>query len=52
MSDGGKGSAPRKTQDQEAYSKGWDAIFGGPKKDKQQEEPKKDHKENKDAMDS
>lgn len=28
MSDGGKGSAPRKTQDQEAYSKGWDAIFG------------------------
>ena len=28
MSDGGKGSAPRKTQDQDAYSKGWDAIFG------------------------
>lgn len=28
MSDGGKGSAPRKMQDQDAYSKGWDAIFG------------------------
>ena len=28
MSDGGKGSAPRKQQDQDAYSKGWDAIFG------------------------
>ena len=31
MSDGGKGSAPRKTQDQDAYSKGWDAIFGSKK---------------------
>jgi hypothetical protein len=28
MSDGGKGSAPRKQQDHEAYSKNWDAIFG------------------------
>lgn len=28
MSDGGKGSAPRKKRDDEAYSKGWDAIFG------------------------
>ena len=28
MSDGGKGSAPRKQQDQEAYAKNWDAIFG------------------------
>ena len=28
MSDGGKGSAPRKQQNQEAYSKNWDAIFG------------------------
>ena len=28
MSDGGKGSAPRKQQDAEAYSKNWDAIFG------------------------
>ncbi|CAB4129843.1 hypothetical protein UFOVP116_141 [uncultured Caudovirales phage] len=34
MSDGGKGSAPRKQQDQEAYSKNWDAIFG--KKEKKQ----------------
>lgn len=28
MSDGGKGSAPRKQQDHGAYSKNWDAIFG------------------------
>ena len=28
MSDGGKGSAPRKQQDHDAYSKNWDAIFG------------------------
>ena len=28
MSDGGKGSAPRKQQDQDAYAKNWDAIFG------------------------
>ena len=28
MSDGGKGSAPRKQQDYEAYSKNWDTIFG------------------------
>ena len=34
MSDGGKGSAPRKNRDDEAYSKGWDAIFG---KDKRKE---------------
>lgn len=27
MSDGGKGSAPRKQQDQEAYADGWDRIF-------------------------
>ncbi len=33
MSDGGKGSAPRKQQDQEAYSKGWDAIFGKKKRE-------------------
>ena len=32
MGDGGKGSAPRKQQDQEAYSKGWDAIFGKDKR--------------------
>jgi len=37
MSDGGKGSAPRKTQDQEAYSKGWDAIFGTQKRQKTDE---------------
>ncbi len=35
MSDGGKGSAPRKQQDQDAYSKNWDTIFG-----KKKEQPK------------
>lgn len=39
MSDGGKGSAPRKQQDHDAYSKGWDAIFG-----KKKEEPKQGEK--------
>lgn len=28
MSDGGKGSAPRKMQDHTAYAKGWESIFG------------------------
>lgn len=28
MSDGGKGSAPRKQQDQEAYAANYEAIFG------------------------
>ncbi len=27
MGDGGKGCAPRKQQDQDAYAKNWDAIF-------------------------
>jgi hypothetical protein len=34
MSDGGKGSAPRKQQDHEAYSNNYDVIFGGKKKSK------------------
>lgn len=28
MSDGGKGSAPRKQQDQEAYARNYEQIFG------------------------
>ena len=32
MSDGGKGSAPRKTQDQEAYSNNYDVIFNRQKR--------------------
>ena len=28
MSDGGKGSAPRKQQDQEAYKRNYEQIFG------------------------
>lgn len=39
MSHGGKGSAPRKQRDDEAYGKGWDAIFG-----KKKPEPKKEEK--------
>ncbi len=39
MSDGGKGSAPRKEQDQQKYSEGWDRIFG-----KKKEVPPKDEK--------
>lgn len=35
MSDGGKGSAPRKQQDQRAYEDGWSRIFGG-KREKNQ----------------
>ena len=66
MSDGGKGSAPRKKRDDEAYSKGWDAIFGTQKRqktdevyaimDKQgdfvQNGEQFSDKENKDAVDS
>jgi hypothetical protein len=33
MSDGGKGSAPRKQQDHEAYAKNWELIFGKKQKD-------------------
>lgn len=32
MSDGGKGSSPRKQQDQEAYANNYEAIFGKKKK--------------------
>lgn len=35
MSDGGKGSAPRKQRDDEAYAKHWEQIFGK----KQQDHP-------------
>lgn len=34
MSDGGKGSAPRKAQDQAAYAANWDAIFGRGKRER------------------
>lgn len=48
----GKGSAPRKKRDDDAYSKGWDAIFGGNKKQKLTEEQKHKNKEDKkDALD-
>ena len=58
MIDGGKGSAPRKTQDQETYSKGWDAIFGRNKQDEKQRCGQADRsddrkqKENQDGVDS
>lgn len=34
----GKGSAPRKAQDQEAYSTGWDRIFGKKHEDQNQDQ--------------
>ena len=34
MSDGGKGSAPRKAQDQAAYAANWDTIFGRGKRER------------------
>ena len=34
MSDGGKGSAPRKAQDCEAYAANWDVIFGRGKRER------------------
>lgn len=37
-SDGGKGDAPRKQQDQKAYEEGWERIF----KKKPKEKPIKD----------
>jgi hypothetical protein len=39
-SDGGKGDAPRKQQNQKAYDDGWDRIFGKKPKEKPiKEEP-------------
>lgn len=34
----GKGSAPRKAQNQEAYSTGWDRIFGKKHEDQNQDQ--------------
>ena len=43
MSDGGKGDAPRKQQDQKAYEEGWDRIFRPKPKEKMiEEEPLKE----------
>lgn len=42
-SDGGKGDAPRKKQDQKAYEEGWDRIFKKKPKEKLiEDEPLKD----------
>ncbi len=43
-SDGGKGDAPRKQQDQKAYEEGWDRIFkrDRPKEKLIEEEPLKE----------
>ena len=46
MSDGGKGSAPRKQQDQEAYRKNYDAIFGKKKKETDESESDKQTRNN------
>lgn len=43
QAEAGKGSKPRKQQDQDAFSSGWDRIFGSKKKSEQKESDKKDH---------
>ena len=40
QAEAGKGSAPRKQQDREAYSSGWDRIFGRKDKNGQVKETK------------
>lgn len=42
QAEAGKGSKPRKDQDQDAYSSGWDRIFGNKKKSEEQPKDKKD----------
>ena len=37
MSDGGKGSAPRKQRDDEAYTKNWERIFGKKQQDQKKQ---------------
>jgi len=39
MSDGGKGSSPRKQQDHDAYTANWERVFG--KKDQSKDSNKK-----------
>ena len=44
QAEAGKGSKPRKQQDQDAFTSGWDRIFGSKKKEPEQKESdKKDH---------
>lgn len=38
QAEAGKGSAPRKNQDQDAYRQNWDMIFGKKKRDEALEE--------------
>jgi len=39
---GGKGSAPRKSDDRKAYADNWDIIFGKKDKAKEKEKPEVD----------
>ena len=52
MSDGGKGSAPRKQQDHEAYSSNYDVIFNRHKRLKSDEVIDKTYKDIKDGVQS
>lgn len=44
QAEAGKGSKPRKQQDQDAFASGWDRIFGS--KQKHSEQKESDKKEN------
>lgn len=41
QAEAGKGSKPRKQQDQDAFASGWDRIFGSKKKESEQKESDK-----------
>lgn len=46
MSDGGKGSAPRKQRDDDAFRSNWDKIFGQKKKEQDESESDKPTRNN------
>ena len=46
MSDGGKGSAPRKQRDDDAFRSNWDKIFGQKKKDESESDKPTRNNEN------
>lgn len=40
QAEAGKGSKPRKQQDQDAFASGWDRIFGSKKKEQKESDKK------------
>lgn len=47
MSDGGKGSAPRKQRDDEAFRQAWERIFGNKRKQAEEQKQKEDRQNGK-----